>query len=242
MIDYVYRAVNCIAKQLEYQNLDNAHNYFFLLYGDEGVGKSTIAKEYTNIRKGTVSYRCNNEFDLLFQVTGAIIAENYNRHLNLYYPLIKKIKEEKIHTIIFDIEGNANADYFELLYNLFVSVNQQNYKLWMVLFVDSNVYHHNHTIFAKYPQLTYLEPLEKWNNTDFFQLWESLYKSDDSYKDIIKLVSSYSMGNAGIFLRHLNTLKYYNVLRLKNDKWNFIKETNIDTLLREQFSEIVRKK
>lgn len=242
MIDYVYRAVNCIAKQLEYQNLDNAHNYLFLLYGDEGVGKSTIAKEYTNIRKGTVSYRCNNEFDLLFQVTGAIIAENYNRHLNLFYPLIKKIKEEKIHTIIFDIEGKANADYFELLYNLFISVNQQNYKLWMVLFVDSNVYHHNHTIFAKYPQLTYLEPLEKWNNTDFFQLWESLYKSDDSYTDIIKLVSSYSMGNAGIFLRHLNTLKYYNVLRLKNDKWNFIKETNIDTLLREQFSEIVRKK
>lgn len=242
MIDYIYRSINCIVEQLECQNLENTHNYFFLLYGDEGIGKSTIAKKFVDIREGTISYRCNNEFDLLFQVTGTTIEGNYNRHINLYYPLIKKIKEEKIYTIIFDIEGSANADYFELLYNLFVSVNQQNYKLWMILFVDSNVYHHNHTIFARYPQLSYLKPLEKWKDMDFFQLWESLYKSEDFCEDIIQLVSSYSLGNAGIFLRHLNTLKYYDVLKLKNGKWCFTKEANIDMLLKEQFSEIVRKK
>ena len=77
MIDYVYRAVNCIAKQLEYQNLDNAHNYFFLLYGDEGVGKSTIAKEYTNIRKGTVSYR--------FKPVLSINQKNQRRENTYYY-------------------------------------------------------------------------------------------------------------------------------------------------------------
>lgn len=242
MIDYIYRAINYIVEQFEFSYLDNANDYLFLLYGDEGIGKSTIAKKFEDIREGTISYRCNNEFDLLFQVTDASIAGNYNRHINLYYPLIKKIKEEKIHTIIFDIEGDANADYFELLYNLFVSVNQQNYKLWMILFVDSNVYHRNHTIFTRYPQLTYLDPLEKWKDTDFFQLWKELYKSDDSYENIIRNVSSYSMGNAGIFLRHLNTLKYYDVLKLKNGKWIFTNETNIDMLLKEQFSEIVKKK
>lgn len=242
MIDYVYKAINCIAAQLSNQKQNNNQNYIWLLYGDEGIGKSTIANKFSNTQKSSVSYKCNNEFDLSCHVTGASIPENYNRYLNLYQPLIRKIKSEQIHTIIFDIEGNVSADYFDLIYNFFESMNQQNYQLNIVLFIDSNIYHHNQNHFAKYPQLVYLRPLKRWESVDFFDLWEELYRDSEINVDILKIVASYSMGNAGVFLQHLNILKFYNVLIFENGNWKFLSERNIDDFLKESFSEIVRKK
>lgn len=236
MIDYVHRAINCITEQLSSQN------NIWLLYGDEGLGKSTIAREFAITKKNAVLYKCNNEFELSYYVTAIFKTDNYNRYLNLYQPLIQKIKSEQIHTIIFDVEGNANADYFDLIYDFFHFMNQQNYQLNIVLFVDSSIYYRNQNIFAKYPQLVYLKPLKKWENTDFFQLWQELYQNSECNTAILERVASYSFGNAGVFIRHLNNLKFYNALALQGGKWRFSKGANIDELLRENFSDIVRKK
>lgn len=241
MIDYVNNAISYIREQLS-QKQDNKQNYILLLYGDEGMGKSNIANRFANIEKNVVYYKCNNEFDLSYQITGIFLSDNYNRHINLYQPLIQKIKSEQIHTIIFDVEGNVSPDYFDLLYIFFDSMNQQNYQIDIVLFVDSSVYYHNQNVFAKYPQLVYLNPLKKWENSDFIQLWMELYENSEIDAEILEQIAFYSIGNAGVFLRHLNNLKFYNALTLEDKKWKFAKEVDIDNLLKENFSEIVRKK
>lgn len=242
MIDYVHKAISCIKTQLNNQTKNNNQNHIWLLYGDEGMGKSTIANAFSSTEKSSVSYKCYNEFDLSYHVTRTFALENYNRHFNLYQPLIKKIKSEQIHTIIFDIDGSVSADYFDLIYYFYDVMNQQNYQLNIVLFVDSNIYHHNQNLFAKYPQLVYLRPLKKWENIDFFQLWEEFYENSELNTDILKLVASYSMGNAGVFLRHLNNLKHYNILCFENGEWKFSDKVNIEDFLKENFSEIVKKK
>ena len=242
MIDYVYKAIKYIVQQLDSQKQKNSQNYIWLLYGDEGIGKSYIANMFPKTQRNAITYKCDNEFELSYYVTGVNVPGSYNRYLNLFTPLIKKIQTEQIHTIIFDIERNVNTDYFDLIYSFFESMNQQNYQLNIILFVDNDIYHHNQNIFAKQPQLVYLKQLKKWEHIDFVQLWEELYKNSELDTEKIELVASYSMGNAGVFLRHLNTLKFYNVLFLEDGKWQFLKEANIENILQESFSEIVRKK
>lgn len=236
MIDYVSESINNIVTQISGQN------HIWLLYGEEGIGKSSIANTFSITHKNVLSYNCNNEFDLACYVSNNITTGNYNRYINLYQPLIKIIKSNKICTIIFDIEGIANIDYFDLIFNFFESMNQQNLKLNIILFVDSKIYHNNQNIFAKYPQLVYLEPLKKWDKIDFFQLWKEIYNNSEVNYEVLELIASFSMGNAGVFLQHLNILKYYGILIFENGKWNFVNTDNIKDLLTESFSEIVRKK
>ena len=94
MIDYIYNAISYIAEQLKLQSKNDKYNHIWLLYGDEGMGKSSIANKFANTQKGAISYKCSNEFDLAYHITGTILNDSYNRYLNLYYPLIKKVKEE----------------------------------------------------------------------------------------------------------------------------------------------------
>lgn len=240
MIDYVYNAIKYISKQLNNKPQNNNQNFIWLLYGDEGIGKSSIANRFANSQKGVLLYKCNNEFELAYNVTQLLIVEKYNRYSNLYEPLIEKIKSEKINTLIFDIEGNVSVDYFDLIFKFFESINQQQYLLDIILFMDSNIYYRYQNIFIKQKKLIYLKPLKKWENKDFIQLCEELYGELEI--EIINLVASYSFGNAGAFLQHLNILKFYNIFKFEKGSWCFLKETNINTLLKENFSEIVKKK
>lgn len=238
MIDYVKIAVCEMSQEINNQN----HSSIYLLYGDEGIGKSTIAKYYSEVNKNVLYLRCGNEFDFLSLVSKIKPKKNYDRHLCLYQPLIKKIKKKHINTLIFDIEANTDEDFFDLISEIFDVINQQRYNLNIIIFLDNKIYHNYQKIFAKYRRLNYLRPLRKWEPLDFFQLWCELYGEDSLNKEILGLIISYSIGNPGIFLQHLNMLKYYRILNYKEDKWIFTIKTNIKEILEEEYSVIVRKK
>ncbi len=238
MIDYIKKAITYISKEINSHNKSN----MYLLYGDEGIGKSTIAHKFPEVQKNTLSFKCGNELSLASQITKINPQKDYERHIHLYKPLIKKIKKEGIRTIIFDVESNVNEDFFDLISDVFDIINQQDHSLNIVIMLDNAIYHHYQKKFAKYQSLNYLPPLKKWENYDFFQLWEECYGEITFKAEILELIISYSIGNANVFLQHLNIMKYYNILYFKDGKWFFKPRINLEEVLKEEYFDVVRKK
>lgn len=238
MIDYIKEAISSIMKEISGNNQNN----MYILYGDEGIGKTTIAKAICEIRTDVLCFNCSNELELASMFLKINPKKNYDRHLYLYKPLIKKIKKGKISTLIFDVESDTSEDYFDLIYDIFVVLNQQNHPLDIIIFIDNRIYHSYHELFSKYQKLSYLTPLRKWQTCDFFQLWQEWYDQNSTDKETLELIASYSISNASIFLKHLNTLKFFNYLVLKDNMWIFEKQEHLEEILKEEYSVIVQKK
>lgn len=236
MIDYIRKAIISISEEIN----NRSQNNMYLLYGDEGIGKTTIVENYPKVWKNALSVRCGSEFDFASLISKINPKKNYDRNLNLYQPLIKKIKKQKIHTLIFDVESNADEDFFDLIDDIFNIINQRNHRLNIVIVLDNKIYHHNQKIFAKYKRLNYLLPLKKWETSDFFQLWQELYGNITPDREILELIASYSLGNVGVFLKHLNMLKFYGILSIEDNGCVFKSKLNIEEILKEEYSEIVR--
>ena len=238
MIDYIKNAIESIYKEINIQD----DGSIYILHSDQGTGKSTIAKSFPLVYKNTLSLRCGDEIGLSALISKNGTKKDYDRHLCLYKPLIKKIKKEQIHTILFDVESNAEEDFFNLVEDIFDTINRQFYKLDVVIFLDNRLYYHLHNVFAKYHKINYVKPLKKWNKHDFYQLWCEWYGENKIDAADFEVIVSYSMGNANVFLQHLNTLKYYNVLIFKNGSWMVEPSTHYEEILKEKYSEIVQKK
>lgn len=238
MIDYVKEAISSIMEMIS----SHSQSHMYILYGDEGTGKTTIAKKIPEVETDVLYFNCGNELDLASLISKINPKKNYDKHLYLYKPLIKKIKKEKIHTLIFDVEPDTSEDFFDLIYDIFFVLNQQNHPLNTIIFIDNGTYHLFHEIFSKYQKLIYLTPLRKWQSHDFFQLWQEWYDENTADKETLELIASYSISNASIFLKNLNTLKFFNILVLKDNRWIFKKQKNLEEILKEEYSVIVQKK
>lgn len=237
MIDYVKRAVEIIAK-----NIVDASGNIYLLSGEQGIGKTTIAKCYCEIHKDTLSFSCGDEMKFLSLLSPKTVKKEYYRHLSLYKPLIKKIKQEQIHNLIFDVDQKTNEDFLDLIANVYNIINRQNYKLNVLILINNITYHDYCNFFDNHPRMIYIQPLCKWTENDFFQLWEELYHSSEFNSKAISLISEYSMGNVSIFLHHLNTLKYYDVFVFENQQWKINNNECIEEILTSEYSDVVQKK
>lgn len=237
MIDYVKRAVEFIAK-----NIIDASGNMYLLSGDQGIGKTTIAKCYCEIHKDTLNFSCGDEMEFLSLLSPKTAKKEYYRHLSLYKPLIKKIKQEQIHNVIFDVDKKTNEDFLDLIANIYNIINRQKYNLNVLILISNKTYHDYCNFFDNHPRLIYIHPLCKWTKNDFLQLWEELYHNSEFNSKAISLISEYSMGNVSIFLHHLNTLKYYDVFVFENQQWKINNNECIEEILTSEYSDVVQKK
>ncbi len=238
MNDYIKNAIDSINLQIEKEGCNN----LWILCGDEGLGKTTLANEYRKKHSNSLVYHCNNELELCGLVSGIYKKSQYNRHIDLFEPLVMQIKEKRIRTIIFDIEEKVDKDFLRIIIDLFESLVQQKYKINIIFFIDTQLYRKNSATFAKYSRLIYLNPLKKWSKKELHQIWKENYRSDRYKINIIKTIIQYSIGNPMVFLQHLDSLKFYKMLVYENNKWTFVNEENILSVIKEQFSDTVRKK
>ena len=238
MINYIEKSISYIS-----EGINNCEkSYIHILYGDEGIGKSTTAIKYSEVYKNVLHFKCGTELDLARLVSTVNLKTDYDRHLHLFQPLIEMIKEKQTHTLLLDITPNTNEDFFDLINDIFNNLNQQGHFLNVVIFIDNGIYHQYQKAFAKYPRLNYLPPMKKWETYDFFQLWQEHYQENVPDNETLELIARYSIGNAKTFLEHLHTLKFFGILFVENNTWHFNKKANIEEILKEQYSDIVKKK
>lgn len=237
MIKYINNAINFIVKQMKQYNQSG----LYLLYSDKGMGKTTISEGFKELYANTLLFKCNSIYDIVNNLSKPRTKENFNLNTHLLKPIIKNVKKNYIETIIFDVDVEANKDLFDFIYKIYDTIYEQGIYINVIILIDSKTYHFYQHDFAEYRRLYYLQPLKKWGESDFV----ALCKSDEQYNFTaaqLNLIQQYSLGNAGNFLRHINMLKYYKYLTLKNKQWELIPNANLEETLQEEYSEIVQKK
>ena len=85
MIDYVEKAIASISEAFK-----KTSSNLYILHGEEGIGKTTLAQKFCFLHNDTVCFDCGDEFKLLSLISPNASSKNYDRHLSLYKPLIKK--------------------------------------------------------------------------------------------------------------------------------------------------------
>ncbi len=235
MIDYINNLIKYISSSVA-----NKPSNIYIISGDEGTGKTTVAQKLGGLYDEYLTLSCNDEFQLLTLIQNN--SERYNGTTQLFIPLIRKIKRKNIHNLIIDTDKNVSEDFLEFIIKFFGIINQQGYELNLIVFLDTvslNIYY---GVFNIYPKCIYLSPFKKWQTEDFIQLWCEIYNNKSSDVALLSLISEYSMGNAGVFLRHLNTLKYNRCLVYSNNTWSFENIEIVEKILKEEYSQLVAEK
>lgn len=237
MIDYVEKAIASISEAFK-----KTSSNLYILHGEEGIGKTTLAQKFCFLHNDTVCFDCGDEFKLLSLISPNASSKNYDRHLSLYKPLIKNLQQKKIHNIIFDIDKKTSEDFFELIVNIYDVFNMQKYYLNILILINYKTYHHFCDFFDKLPKIIHLKSLCKWTQHDFFQLWEEMYHNSEENSKAISIISEYSMGNVSVFFHNLNTLKYFNLFVFEQGQWKINNYEAITEILSSEYSDIVKKK
>lgn len=235
MIDYISNLIKYISSTVA-----NNPSNIYIISGDEGIGKTTVAQKLGQLYDEYLTLCCNDEFQLITLIQNN--SESCNATSQFYIPLIREIKEKNIHNLIIDTDKNVSEDFLEFITNFFGIINQQGYALNLIIFLDAFSLNHYYRVFNIYPKCIYLNPFKKWQTEDFIQLWCDIYKNKPSDVALLSLISEYSMGNAGVFLQHLNTLKYNRCLVFSNSTWSFENKDVVEKILKEEYSQLVAEK
>lgn len=238
MINYVCQAVADIVKQLN----RNTTSHIWILHSDEGMGKSTIANAFANTNEDCIVYKVSDEFSLAQNYYNNLSEKIYNRYTDLLQPLIENIRKNEIHKIIFDLQYDTSKDFFDLIYDLYVLNYQQKYKLDIIIFMESQTFYRNQSVFANYSQLQYLNILNPWTFTDFVELWKETFEFSKIDYSVLSVIAKYSFGNAGVFIQHINLLKFYGILYFGSEGWVFQSTVDVESIVKENFSEMVKKR
>lgn len=237
MIKYIRNAINLIAEQIKQNNQSG----LYLLYSDKGMGKTTISEGFKEIYTNTLLFKCNSIYDIVNTLSKQRAKENFDLYAHFLKPIIKKVKKNHIETLIFDVDVPSNKDLFDFINKTFDAIYKQGIHINVIILMDSKSYHNYQHVFSEYRRLIYLQQLRKWDSVDF----EELCKGDEQYNFTVSqlnLIQQYSLGNAGNFFQHLNMLKYYKYLTIKNKQWELNSNANLEETLQEEYSEIVQKK
>lgn len=237
MIDYVKNVVTKIHK---YMNTEKEK--ICLLTGDEGIGKSTVVEEYCKTYKNAMILKFSDEFSLAACLYGNKYRKNYDKHSHIFNPLLKKIKSKRLQVIFFDIGNDANATIFDIIQEIYIIIIRRKILVNIVILLDNPMYYRFQYCLAEFPQLIYFSPLKKWEYKDFLQLTEELYPMAVVSKEIIKLLSEYSIGNPGIFLWHIMHLKSLYLIKYDGKHFEADSIEDIKEILEEGYSDVVKKK
>ncbi len=235
MIDYVNNLIEYISSTVAYKQSN-----IYIISGDEGTGKTTVAQKLGELFDGNLTLCCNDEFQLITLISNA--DEDYNENTQVYLSLIRKIKRRIIHNLIIDTDKNVSEDFLEFITKFFEIINQQGYALNLIIFLDTVSLNNYYRVFNIYPKCIYLNPFKKWQTEDFIQLWCEIYKKKPSDIDLLSLISEYSVGNASAFLRHINALKYNKCLVYSNGAWSFENKEAVEKILKQEYSQLVAEK
>lgn len=236
MIDYVK---NVITKINGYMH--TAQGTICLLTGDEGIGKSTVVEEYCKIYKNAMILKFSDEFSLAACLYGKNYRKNYDKHSHIFNPLLKKIKSKRLHVIFLDISNDAKETIFDIIQEIYIIIRRRTL-VNIVILLDNPMYYRFQHCLAEFPQLVYFSPLKKWEYKDFLQLTEELYPMAVLSKEIIKLLSEYSIGNPRIYLWHIMHLKSLYLIRYDGKQFETDSIEDIKGILEEGYSDVVKKK
>lgn len=237
MIDYV---INATAEIHRY--MDSESGKICLLTGDEGIGKSTIAKEYCEIYKNATVLAFSDEFSLAACLCGNKYKKKYDKYSCIFGPLLKMIKSKRLNLVFFDIGRDACTTVLGIIHEIYIIIVRRKIPVNIVILMDNPAYHNFQHCLGEFPQLIYLPPLKKWEYNDFLQLSKELYPGDALSEEIVKLLSEYSIGNPHIFLLHIIHLKSLYFIRYNHNRFETNSPEEIKDILEEGYSDIVRKK
>lgn len=240
MIDYIKDAIHSIHNRIN--ETSNSSNNIFLLCADEGIGKTTVANEYCKLYKDSLCFRCGDEYALASSMVRKSLHVKYDRKTHIFRPMIKLVKKQRIQNLIFDIDTITSEDFLDLIMQIFHIFEQQDYHLNLLIFINNVEYQNYQIYFSRFPRITFLFPLKKWQKHDFIQLWCEIYPACEPDLEMISLISDYSIGNVGVFLQNLNTLKFLNLIIYNGKQLTIKSYEQIEEILKEKYSEIVVKK
>lgn len=237
MIDYIKNETAKIHKYM-----DTRTGEICLLTGDEGIGKSTVAEKYCELYKNACILNFSDEFSLAESLCGNKYKKNYDKHSRIFSPLRKKIRNQHLKLIFFDICRNVHADVFDIIREIHMIIVSQKILVNIIILMDNQEYYNFQHCFLKFPQLIYLPSLNKWTYTDFLQLTNELYPQANISVEMIKLLAEYSIGNPSIFLWHIAHLKSLFLIRDNKGRYEIASLKEIKVILEEGYSDIVWEK
>ena len=237
MIDYIKNETAKIHKYM-----DTRTGEICLLTGDEGIGKSTVAEKYCELYKNACILNFSDEFSLAESLCGNKYKKNYDKHSRIFSPLRKKIRNQHLKLIFFDICRNVHADVFDIIREIHMIIVSQKILVNIIILMDNQEYYNFQHCFLKFPQLIYLPSLNKWTYTDFLQLTNELYPQANISVEMIKLLAEYSIGNPSIFLWHIAHLKSLFLIRDNKGRYEIASLKEIKAILEEGYSDIVWEK
>lgn len=237
MIDYVRIAIDQIN-----QNVNINWGNIYLLRGDEGVGKTTIAEKYCEYYQNANVFTFSDEFSFAECLCGNKSIKKYDKHSCIFKPLIKMIKYKKLKLIFFDIGRDASPTILSIIHEIHIMILRRNFSVNIVLLLDNSIYYNLRDYLEKWHQLIYLPCLKKWESDDFFQLTEELYPESGLDKEIVELITEHSIGNPGIFIWHIMHLKSLYAIKYDGRRFEITSPNEIRDILEEEYSDIVKNK
>lgn len=237
MIDYIMNATAEIHRYMDFES-----GKICLLTGDEGIGKSTIAKEYCKIYKNANVLAFSDEFSLAACLCGNKYKKKYDKYSCIFGPLLKIIKFKKLNLVFFDLGRDACTTILGIIHEIYIIIVKRKIPVNIVILMDNPTYHSFQHYLGEFPQLIYLPPLKKWEYNDFLQLTKDLYLEAALSEEIVKLLSEYSIGNPSVFLWHIMHLKSLYFIRYNGKQFETNPPEEIKGILEEGYSDIVRKK